>query len=187
MVYFAPPPAITPPAEIRSVAQSAALVCPTLAPAATREELVIKLLQCLSDPKNSIFFFEDSKRLIIEPTSDGNGTRYSFDKTKGPFSITIPNNEEKISIDAYTLIAEAIKYAVGDKSIDVTPPPPDGYRCPCKDLSLTPQQFQRLISNFSSLLEYLKSPSQSSSSLPSQTQAPPVLALWNVSQGTGRS
>jgi hypothetical protein len=159
------------------------LVCPTLAPAATREELVIKLLQCLSDPKNSIFFFEDSKRLIIKPTSNGDGTIYSFDNAKGRFFITIPNNEEKISIDAPTLIANAIIHAVGDKSIDVTPP--DGYRCSCKDLSLTPQQLQRLISNFSSLLEYLKSPSQSSSSLPSQTQEPTIIPLWNVSQGMG--
>ena len=176
-----PPPAITPPALVR-IAQSVASACPTLAPAATRQQLVINLLQCLSDPKNSIFFFEDSTRLTIESTSDGNGTRYSFDKTKGRFFITIPNNEEKISIDADTLIAKAIIHAVGDKSIDVTHP--DGYRCSCKDLSLTPQQLQTLISNFSSLLEYLKSPSQSSLSLPSQTQEPPVLALWGLDRNT---
>ena len=182
MAYFVPPPpAITPPALVR-IAQSVASACPTLAPAATRQQLVINLLQCLSDPKNSIFFFEDSTRLTIESTSDGNGTRYSFDKTKGRFFITIPNNEEKISIDAPTLIAEAIKHAVGDNSIDVTPQ--GGYRCSCKDLSLTPQQLQRLISNFSSLLKYLKNPSQSSSSLPSQTQEPVVLTLFNLGENT---
>jgi hypothetical protein len=141
-------------------------------------------LQCLSDPKNSIFFFEDSKRLIIKPTSNGDGTIYSFDNAKGQFFITIPNDQEKkISIDADTLIANAIIHAVGDKSIDVTPR--DGYRCRCKDLSLTPQQLQTLISNFSSLLKYLKNPSQSPSSLPSQTQEPPIIPLWNVSQGMG--
>ena len=183
MAFYTPPPLQTPPADIRTVAQSAAWACPTLAPAATRQQLVINLLQCLSDPKNSIFFFEDSTRLTIESTSDGNGTRYSFDKTKGRFFITIPNNEETISIDAPTLIAKAIIHAVGDKSIDVTHP--DGYRCSCKDLSLTPQQLQRLISNFSSLLKYLKNPSQSSSSLPSQTQEPPVIPLLNLSQGMG--
>jgi hypothetical protein len=182
MAYFVPPPAITPPALVQ-IAQSAASACPTLAPAATRQQLVINLLECLRDPKNSIFFFEDSKRLI-KPTSNGDGTIYSFDNAKGQFFITIPNDQEKkISIDADTLIANAIIHAVGDKSIDVTPR--DGYRCRCKDLSLTPQQLQTLISNFSSLLKYLKNPSQSSSSLPSQTQEPPIIPLWNVSQGMG--
>lgn len=189
MAYFTPPPpAITPPADIRSVAQHAASACPTLAPDATREQLVSNLLECLRDPKNSIFFFEDSKPPTpptIEPTSNGNGTRYSFNNTKGPFSITIPNNEEKISIDAPTFIAEAIIQTVGDRSIDVTPP--DGYRCSCKDLSLTPQQLQKLISNFSSLLKSLEKQSQSSSSLPPQTQEPSILALWNASEGSSRS
>jgi hypothetical protein len=180
-----PPPPQTPPAEIiRSVAQHAASTCPTLAPDATREQLVINLLQCLSDPKNSIFFFEDSKRLTIEQTP--NGTHYYFNNiNKGQFSITIPNNEEKISIDAPTFFAEAIIQTVGDRSIDVTPP--DGYRCSCKDLSLTPQQLQKLISNFSSLLKSLEKQSQSSSSLPPQTQEPSILALWNASEGSSRS
>jgi hypothetical protein len=183
MTFYTPPPPQAATAEIiRSVAQHAASTCPTLAPDATREQLVINLLQCLSDPKNSIFFFEDSKRLTIEQTP--NGTHYYFNNiNKGQFSITIPNNEKKISIDAPTFFAEAIIQTVGDRSIDVTPP--DGNRCSCKDLSLTPQQLQTLIFNFSSLLKYLKNPSQSSSSLPSQTQEPPIIPLWNVSQGMG--
>jgi hypothetical protein len=142
-------------------------------------------LECLRDPKNSIFFFEESKR-IIKPTSNGDGTIYSFDNAKGQFFITIPNDQEKkISIDADTLIANAIIHAVGDKSIDVTPR--DGYRCRCKDLSLTPQQLQTLISNFSSLLKYLKNPSQSSSSPPLQTQEPAIIGLWSFSEGNARS
>ncbi len=88
MILFAPP-AIMPPALVQ-IAQSAAGVCPRLAPAETLEDLSINLLsdfKCKLDIKHPL--------AIPKNSSDGR-TTYAFHGTQF-FQIIIPStSKEKI-------------------------------------------------------------------------------------------
>ena len=183
MAFFTPPPAITPPALVQ-IAQSAASACPTLAPAATREQQAVNLLfetKCRLDLRHDI--------ATPQQQPDGN-TLYSFENTTF-FQIIAPKNKnETITITGHVDFLEAIRQTLGVDTVNIQ----QAQSWRGRKISLTPQQFTTLyqqretfIKNFEALEKQREGNSGEGHRSAAPTEAPPVLALWNVSQGTGRS
>ena len=182
MAFYTPPPLQTPPADIRTVAQSAASACPTLAPAATREQQAVNLLfetKCRLDLRHDI--------ATPQQQPDGS-TLYSFENTTF-FQIIAPKNKnETITITGHVDFLEAIRQTLGVDTVNIQQT--QSWRG--GKISLTPQQFKTLyqqretfIKNFEALEEQREGNSGEGhrSEAPSQEQ-PPILALWNLGENT---
>ena len=126
---------------------------------------------------------------IPKNKSDGS-TLYSFEKTTF-FQIIAPKNKnETITITGHVDFLEAIRQTLGVDTVNIQQT--QSWRG--GKISLTPQQFKTLyqqretfIKNFEALEEQREGNSGEGHRSAAPTEAPPVLALWNVSQGTGRS
>jgi hypothetical protein len=125
--------------------------------------------------------------LAIPKTRSDGSTLYSFENTTF-FQIIAPKNKnETITITGHVDFLEAIRQTLGVDTVNIQKT--QSWRG--RKISLTPQQFKTLyqqretfIKNFEALEKQREGNSGEGHRSAAPTEAPPVLALWDLGENT---